>query len=111
MTGSHRSPVLEQHPHPELKLAATLLGSVQAEVAAGQVGFGSEPVHVIEQVVSLRAELDGESFRDMKILKQRGIDVFLTLAAKDVATEAAELRPCRIVGEDGRHGCAECRRI
>ena len=61
--------ILEDHPHSKLQLATTLLGSVDAEIAAVQIIGWAEPIHMIEQVIVLRPQLQSEPFGSVNILK------------------------------------------
>src|SRR5690242_13004109 len=100
----------EDHPHPELKLATTLFRRVYAKATAGKVVDRAETIHVIEQIVSLRAQLDVKGFADVNVLEQRSVNECLPTAAKYVAAQVAELRPGGIGRKHGRNSRPErCR--
>jgi hypothetical protein len=68
-TPAGRKQSLKDHPQSKLQLATTLLGRVSAEIAAIQIIGWAEPIHMIEQVIVLRAQLQSKPLSSVNILK------------------------------------------
>src|SRR5207247_1673546 len=61
--------ILKDRPQSKLQLATTLLGSVDAEIAAIQIISRAEPIHMIEQVIVLRPQLQSKTCRSVTSLQ------------------------------------------
>ena len=77
--------LLENQSESKFQLSSSLLRCIDSEVAAIDVGFRSEAIYVVEQVVRLDPDLCGEVFAENQILEQRGIHIFLSVTTEAVA--------------------------
>ena len=88
----------------KLKLPLSLVRFIDAELAGViQVAVRAEVVNVIQDVVCLNPKLDVKVFTDearRDVLEKRSVPEFLSLTAKNVAAQGAELRAARVIGKD-----------
>src|SRR5215469_7988917 len=66
----------------------------QAEIRIGNVVDRLIEVHVIEKVVGLRPEREGDLLGDLQILHQRHVDVEEVRSGNGVASDCAKSREC-----------------
>ena len=93
---------LKDQAQAKFELPSTLFCTINPKCCAGNVIVGPETIHVIEQVISLRSQLHGETLGGVKILEQRCIDVGLMFAGKNVTAARPKFWPGGIVGENRR---------